>query len=210
MHPGRVISTFVGLDTVVGILTGNGAAKVINSSESPQQVKIGAALIRASIVLQLACFAGFVALEIIFHRRCLRVKIMNTKLRTVLYLLYASSGLIMIRNIYRTIEVWEGYDGYLATHEAYFWILDSALLLINSTMLNKCHPMAHLPHSYKVYLARDGVTEVEGTGCIDERSLLATIFDPFDLVGLIRGKDKTQRHWEERKPAPTNPAVATA
>lgn len=210
MHPGRVISTFVGLDVVVGVLTGNGAAKAINSFDNPQQLNIGAALIRASIALQLAYFVGFVALEIIFHRRCLRAKVMNAKLQTVIYLLYASSVLIMIRNVYRAVEVWEGNDGHLATTEAYFWVLDSSLLLLNSTMLNKSHPMAYLPHSYKVYLARDGVTEVEGTGCVDERPLLATIFDPFDLYGLIRGKDKTQRHWEETPPAPTKPEAPVA
>jgi len=35
IHPGRVISTFVGLDGVVEALTGNGAAKIANFLQQP-------------------------------------------------------------------------------------------------------------------------------------------------------------------------------
>lgn len=53
-----------------------------------------------------------------------------------------------------------------------------------------------LPRSNKVYLSKDGVTEVEGPGWVDKRPFLATVVDPFDLVGLIMGRDKTTKFWE--------------
>lgn len=184
-----MITTFVGLDLIIGIITGNGASKSVNTSD-PGDLKAGRDLIRASIMLQLISFIGFVSLLIVFHRRCLRAKIMNQKLRTIITLLYVSSGLILSRHVYRVVEVWEGYDGYLANHEAFFYVFDGALMLINSVMLNVFHPMKYLPHSWKIYLSQDSVTELEGDCVMDRRPIWATILDPFDLVGLIKGRDK--------------------
>lgn len=184
-----MITTFVGLDLIIGIITGNGASKAVNTS-NPGELKIGADLIRASIMLQLISFIGFISLLIVFHRRCLRAKIMNQKLRTIISLLYVSSGLILSRNIYRVVEVWEGYDGYLANHEAFFYVFDGALMLINSVMLNVFHPMAYLPRSWKIYLSNDSITELEGDCIMDKRPFWVTVLDPFDLVGLIKGRDQ--------------------
>jgi hypothetical protein len=191
IHPGRVLTTFIGLDAIIGIITGNGVARASDSSnnESSLNVKIGLALIRTSIILQLLCFILFIILEIIFHRRCIRTKIIkNQKLRTIIYVLYMSSGCILIRNAYRVVEVWQGYDGYLAQHEVFFYMFDGTLLLINSVTLNFLHPMNYLPPSWKIYLAEDGVTELEGDCVMDKRPCWVTVVDPFDLVGLIRGR----------------------
>lgn len=57
--------------------------------------------------------------------------------------------------------------------------------------------MSYLPRSNKVYLAKDGTTELEGPGWVDKRPFLVTVLDPFDVGSLIKGKDKTGRFWEE-------------
>jgi hypothetical protein len=48
----------------------------------------------------------------------------------------------------------------------------------------------------KVYLAKDGVSEVMGPGYKEDRNIVATLIDPFDLYGLVRGKDNKTRFWE--------------
>ena len=199
IHPGRVISTFVGLDVIVEILTGNGAAKVANLSNSPEQINIGNGLIRASLLLQILLFALFISLEIVFHTRLVKAGIMTPKMQAIVALLYGSSALILIRNIYRCIEVWQGYTGYLQRHEAFFYVFDAGLMLVNTIMLNIWHPAQYLPGSNKVYLARDGVTELEGPGWVDTRPWWVTMFDPFDVVGLIKGKDKETAFWENEE-----------
>ena len=68
-------------------------------------------------------------------------------------------------------------------------------MISNSVMLNVFHPSSILPRSNKIYLALDGVTEVEGPGYKDPRPLLATFLDPFDVVGLVTGK-KGEKYWE--------------
>lgn len=200
IHPGRVISTFVGLDAVVEILTGNGASKLANFDASPGEINAGKGLVRASLLLQIVLFALFVSLVVIFHIRLVKATVMTAKLRNVLALLYASSALILIRNIYRCIEVWQGYAGYLQTYEAFFYVFDAGLMLVNSIMLNVWHPARFLPRSNKVYLARDGVTELEGPGWVDKRPWWVSALDPFDLNGLIKGKDKETAFWEHEEP----------
>ena len=53
-----------------------------------------------------------------------------------------------------------------------------------------------LPRSNKIYLAQDGVTEIEGPGYEIKRNFLWTLVDPFNLVGLIKGRGKGDRYWE--------------
>ncbi|MCJ1471062.1 hypothetical protein MMC07_009710, partial [Pseudocyphellaria aurata] len=207
IHPGRVISTFVGLDIIVAILTGNGAAQVSNIDNSATGLRLGRGLLRTSILLQVICFLGFIALEVIFHRRCLRGNVLNQKLRMIIILLYASSALILIRNVYRVVEVFQGYTGYLQNHEAFFYVFDGTLMLINSIMLNLYHPMMFLPHSNKTYLCRNGVTETEGTGWVDKRPFLVTVFDPLDLVGLLTGRNKTTKFWETEQAQGDDPRL---
>lgn len=141
----------------------------------------------------------FISLAVIFHTRLVKAEMMTAKLRTVVTLLYASSALILIRNIYRCIEVWQGYTGYLQKHEAFFYVFDAGLMLVNSIMLNVWHPARYLPSSHKVYLARDGGTEVEGPGWVDARPWWGSALDPFDLAGLIKGKDKKTAFWENEE-----------
>lgn len=203
MHPGRVISTFVGLDVIVGALTANGAAILSDPTNSPSRLRSGRYEFRASILLQLFCFIGFIILEITFHRRCIKARnIITPRLRTVFVLLYASSGLILVRNIYRVVEVFEGGDGYLNSHEAFFYVFDGALMLINTVMFNIMHPMMILPNSNKVYLATDGCSERMGPGWMDKRNFFLTLIDPFDIVGLVRNKDKKEKFWEREEDFP--------
>ena len=72
-------------------------------------------------------------------------------------------------------------------------------MIINSFLLNVRHPGMYLPRNNKIYLAQDGVTEIEGPGFNDKRMFLWTILDPFDIVGWVKGRDKNARYWEEQQ-----------
>jgi hypothetical protein len=102
MHPGRVWTAFIALDAVVGDLAGIGAAYESNRSNSPSKLQIGINLVRASLILQLAMFLAFVLLVAIFHKRCIRACVLNKRTKMIVYLLYASSFLILLRNTFRT------------------------------------------------------------------------------------------------------------
>jgi len=196
IHPGGVISTFVGLDALVEALTGNGAAKIANASSTPAQIAVENAPIRATLLLQIVLFVGFIAMEVHLHVRCVRDKIVNPKMRTIITLLYTSSTLILVRNIYRCIEVWQGYTGYLQRHEAFFYVFDAGPMFVNSLLLNVRHPARYLPENNQFYLSKDGFTELEGPGWVDPRPWWASALDPFDCVGLVRGEDGRGKFWE--------------
>ena len=88
---------------------------------------------------------------------------------------------------------------YLLDHEVFFYIFDAALMLLNSVILNIWHPARYLPRDNKVYLARDGKTELSGPGWVDGRRWWFSWLDPFDLVGLAVGRDSRNKFWEQQQ-----------
>jgi hypothetical protein len=70
-------------------------------------------------------------------------------------------------------------------------------MLLNTYLMNVYPPAKYLPADHKIYLATDGKTELEGPGAVDKRHFLLTLFDPFDVVGLVKGRDAKNRFWEE-------------
>lgn len=67
-------------------------------------------------------------------------------------------------------------------------------MLANSVMLNLMHPGRLLPQDARVYLGRDGVTELKGPGWRDPRKWWVQILDPFDFGGCLR-KDPKFDFW---------------
>ncbi|KAL8949697.1 MAG: hypothetical protein Q9222_004218 [Ikaeria aurantiellina] len=212
IHPGRVISTFVGLDVVIGVITGNGGARVANTEATPSELSAGKAMLRASILLQVLSFLLFVVLEVVFHRRCIKAGILASdhhtaavkpasNLRGILQLMYTSSIIISSRHIFRVVDVWQGASGYLETHEWPLYVFDGAFMFANTLMLNIWHPMRYLPNDNKTYLSKDGVTERCGPGWIDKRPFLLTFIDPFDLGGIFLKRNK-EKFWDREEEHP--------
>lgn len=69
-------------------------------------------------------------------------------------------------------------------------------MVTNTYLLNFRHPMRFLPRNNKIYLAEDGVTEIQGEGYEDRRPWYITFLDPFDVVGMMKGRNMNQRFWE--------------
>lgn len=196
LHPGRVATTFVGLDAVCEILIGQGAWRMANSTMTDKQRKLGADLVTASLSLQAALFGAFGLLAAQFHRRASRAGVLPANLRTVLLVLYVSAAIVTIRCIYRLVEYIMGWDSYIYKNEVFFWVFEAVIMLVNSVLLNAFHPGKRLPHSNSVFLDRDGVTERRGPGWDDDRPWIVTVFDPVDIWGLIKGKDKKTMFWD--------------
>ncbi|KAH8179516.1 RTA1 like protein [Sarocladium implicatum] len=210
LHPGRVLTTFGFLSAIIECLNGWGASYSANQSLSETETGIGHALIKTSLILQIAVISCFVVLAFFFHRRCLQAGALNDKLRNSLITLYISTLLIFVRTIYRTVEYF-GMAKYrftdpdfdpqsmspLIRYEVYFLLFEGTLMLLNCYMFNLRHPRRYLPRNNKIYLAQDGVTEVEGPGFKDPRPFWQTIIDPFDLTGLTKGRsNQSDKFWE--------------
>jgi hypothetical protein len=184
------------LDALTEIVIVNGALRVANTSTSKTEQHIGDILVKVGLILQCLMFVFFLVLGINFQRKARKIGVMTKKLSTVLTVLYISCIIITARCIYRMIEYFQGYGGYVFRHEWVFYIFEASIMFINTAMLNTFHPARYLPRSNKVFLCQDGNTEVEGPGWDSKRPFIATLFDPFDIVGLVSRQDKKNRFWE--------------
>jgi hypothetical protein len=207
IHPGRVLTTFGAMSSVVEALNANGAANVANTSLSKRRQDTGKALLKSALILQLVILGLFVTLAAHFHRKCKKAGLLPKNLKAVLTTLYISSALIGTRTIYRTVEYFStaslnfsNVDPDTITpvmrYEWFFWVFEAALMITNSFLLNARHPMRFLPRDNTIYLAEDGVTEVAGPGYLDSRKWYATFFDPFDVIGMAQGKNMNKKFWE--------------
>ena len=225
IHPGRVLTTFGAISSVIEALNGNGAAYVANSSLPESKQAIGRDLLKAALILQLVVLSLFLLLAATFHRRCRKAGLTPNNLVQPLRTLYVSSALIGIRTIYRTVEYFtssslnnhSGIDADklspILRYEWFFWVFEATLMVLNTFLLNIRHPMRFLPRNKKIYLALDGVTEVEGPGYEDKRFWLITLIDPFDLWNVVRGKGMEEKFWEtheEGRMEPLKPQTNSA
>jgi hypothetical protein len=196
IHPGRVLTTFLAADAVCEILIVNGVQRLVNSRFDERNRQIGGDLTKAGLILQAVLFVLFVLLAVVFHLRAIKAGVMRPTIRTVLIVLYISCTIITARCIYRIVEFFEWGNGPLTHQEAYFWIFEATIMIINTVMLNVWHPGKYLPRSNKNFLAKDGSTVLRGPGWEDKRPFIVTFLDPFDLWGLATGRDKKTRFWD--------------
>ena len=71
-------------------------------------------------------------------------------------------------------------------------------MAISAFIWNIWHPMRFLPRNNKIYLSKDGVTELLGPGWVDKRPFLITLVDPFDIMGFFLKRDK-EKFWEREE-----------
>ncbi|CAG8412298.1 unnamed protein product [Penicillium salamii] len=216
IHPGRVFTTFVALGVVIESITANGAVRVASSDSTVASQNIGKSLLKAALIMQIALMVGFVTLAAKFHFNCSRGGVLNSKIKRALLVLYCSCTLITIRTIYRTVEYFTAaslniYDDIdhispVLKDEWFFWVFEVVFMYTNTTLLNVFHPMRSLPRSNKIYLATDGVTEVEGPGYKDPRHWLQTFVDPFDIYGLIVNRGRKEKYWETNSAGDSMPS----
>ena len=95
----------------------------------------------AGIVVQLVSMAIFGFLWLLFLWRA-RAKIVSE--RVLVLATTFSSLLIVVRNLYRVLELSQGWEGELITHEVYFAVLDGALMMLAVGIFNLVFPGRYL------------------------------------------------------------------
>ncbi|KAI2792759.1 hypothetical protein POX_b02802 [Penicillium oxalicum] len=114
--------------------------------------KPGTNIMVAGIVFQLFAITVFVLCAADFVRRTLRRRLLQSLKGSVLPLLGAmvfSVLCLYVRSIYRTIELLQGWSGYLITHEKYFIALDGAMMVAAVVVFNVIHPGWFLPDQHR-------------------------------------------------------------
>ncbi|KAM0186721.1 hypothetical protein ACHAPI_011571 [Fusarium lateritium] len=133
-----VTRIFVTGDVIAfGLQAGGGG---IQSAGTLDLYELGEKIIIAGLFVQIVVFGFFVLTSVLFHFR-LRKSPTAESLRgdvpwaRYLYVLYASSFLILVRSIFRVIEYLQGNKGYLISHEVYLYIFDAILMALVMAVL---------------------------------------------------------------------------
>lgn len=206
LDPGKVMATFGTLSALIEALNSLGVSLRSNPSASPTSQATGSHFTTVALVLQIVVIATFVVLAVLFHRRCSQANIRVKAVSSPLITLYISTALIFVRCVYRMVEETGNTTVDLDNPEAlaalspalryewFFYVFEATLMLINSVLWNVRNPRCYMPGNYRVYLSRDGTTEIEGEDMSDTRPLLVRVFDPFGLI--VRKKKTSSPYWE--------------
>ncbi|KAK5674199.1 hypothetical protein LTS10_013036 [Elasticomyces elasticus] len=94
---------------------------------------LGEKIIIAGLFIQIIVFGFFVATSARFHTRIVKSPTSvsaNGRIAWTrhLYVLYATSALILVRSIFRVVEYLQGNDGYLISHEVFIYVMDALLI----------------------------------------------------------------------------------
>ncbi|SPN96557.1 related to RTM1 protein [Cephalotrichum gorgonifer] len=135
---------FVTGDVLSFFVQGGGGA-MMATAKSRDDTRMGENIILAGLGVQILFFGVFIVVTCVFHRRLIaRPTETSLSLRTpwkgLLWVLYGSSVLIMIRSVFRIIEYGMGSEGELLQKEAYLYVFDAVPMFVIVVALNWFHP----------------------------------------------------------------------
>jgi hypothetical protein len=211
IHPGRIISTFAFLSALIETLIATGAANSAGRDRDLSVQKVGQDLLQAGLVLQCCVEVGFISLVALLEYRCRKAGHFTHPVRSIFYVLYVTSLMLLVRCIIRVLEAFEEtqcdsgtWCGVIPTHEAFLWIFEVVNITLFVVLLVLFHPGKYLPDNSNIFLDPiDGKTERLGPGFskAKRRSIWKTCVDPFNLgAKLMGGGMPISRFWEEHLP----------
>jgi len=123
-------------------LTAQGTATFYNITASPASIRSGLALLKASLVILL--FANVSLFGILGFFQSRYPKIFNEaaggKAKLVLVTLYVEATLLLVRNLFRVVQIFSSFESSVWTSEVFFWVFDAVPLLLCMLLLNVLHP----------------------------------------------------------------------
>jgi hypothetical protein len=122
---------FVSGDVVALLLQAGGGG--IQAGGTLDLYEVGEKVIIVGLFVQIAIFSVFMATAVTVHRRIIATPTSAAERGSVpwrkhLWVMYATSLLILVRSVFRVIEYIQGNDGYLISHEVFLYIFDAVLM----------------------------------------------------------------------------------
>jgi hypothetical protein len=122
---------------------GGAQAATAYAKNPPLSTATGTHIMVAGIVFQLFAvlvFSFLFSWVITKTLRCHEPALQQRKVQALLAAVSLSVICVIARSIYRTVELSQGWTGYLITHEDYFTVLDGTMMIIAVGIFNFCQP----------------------------------------------------------------------
>ncbi|KAM0207326.1 hypothetical protein ACHAQD_012078 [Fusarium lateritium] len=132
---------FVIGDIITFNIQGNGGGLLANS----KLARIGNIIVITGLIAQVLLFLAFIICCVVFHRR-FRAYLHHTSIpveirwEAYLNMLYFTSVLILVRNIFRVVEFIMDKQGYLQQYEWPTFVFDSVLMLLVMVVFYTWYP----------------------------------------------------------------------
>jgi hypothetical protein len=163
---------FIGCDIISLILQAAGGGIASSAEEGDQEGQdLGTNIMLGGVAFQVFTLSMFMALCAEFAVRVMRKSgelDMNfatvresRRFRIFLYVLATSTITIMIRSVFRLIEMAQGWDGELAGNETMFFVLEGVMVIVAVGILNIWHPGMAMREAYHVAKGKGMESSVE-------------------------------------------------
>lgn len=144
INPKWLTKLFV-LGDVLSFFTQGGGGGMLVVAKTQAAVQKGENIIIGGLVLQILFFGFFMIVTMVFHARIRKWPTTQSRAvaspwQALIYVLYVSSGLIMIRSIYRVAEYVAGSDGVLQEKEMFLYIFDALPMSLVTIVFSFFHP----------------------------------------------------------------------
>ncbi|KAE8442669.1 hypothetical protein EG329_002967 [Mollisiaceae sp. DMI_Dod_QoI] len=122
---------------------GGASASVAYQKTPPGNTDNGTHIMVAGILFQLAAIIVFMVLFTVVIMRALRSNdsaLRQKKVQAIIAATAFSVVCVVIRSIYRTIELLQGWQGYLITTQRFFLVLDGGMMVLALIVFNIVQP----------------------------------------------------------------------
>ncbi|KAK8866017.1 hypothetical protein IAR55_001168 [Kwoniella newhampshirensis] len=160
LKPTWISTTFIVSDVITFLIQAAGGG--LSISKNYKTAEMGGHIFLAGIAAQMASFILFTVMWAVFGYRAYTLD-KDLWSRTGWKSLYWALGFtcicFLIRSVYRTVELSQGYVGYIATHERFYLGLDTLPLLLGIAVYTYFWPGAYLTFPRKVKKSKSEAAE---------------------------------------------------
>ena len=140
---------FVAGDVISFIIQVSGAAMKAQFKDSKINPKMGTHIVVGGLVFQVIIFGVFMVVAAVFNRRFRSFGGLNSASdipwQAALSMLFATSAMIMARNVFRVVEYTMGNDGYLLSVEWPLYLFDAGLMSLTMACFFWWYPSQLIP-----------------------------------------------------------------
>ncbi|KAI0897118.1 RTA1-domain-containing protein [Annulohypoxylon nitens] len=152
----RWLTKFFLLGDILSFFSQGGGGGILASAKTESSQDLGNKIILLGLAIQVIFFGFFIVVTVVFHVRIAKgptTKSISTLApwQGLLWVLYITSILILVRSLFRMVEYAQGNDGALLQKEAYSYILDALLMAIVTACFAFFHPSKVLKKEAMVY-----------------------------------------------------------